>query len=143
MAAAAGGARHHQRADAPNPTPIPTPTPTPNPTPTPTPNQVRDITDEQMLVAIHTPSAVSAAVQQVLRDTLTLTLTLTLTPTLTRTLTLTLTLPLHRHRSPLTAHLSPFTLTLPLTRCWATGTSRCSTLPRTGSATCCRTRCAR
>ena len=29
---------------------------------------VRDITDEQMLVAIHTPSAVSAAVQQVLGD---------------------------------------------------------------------------
>eukprot|EP00964_Phaeocystis_antarctica_P090732 scaffold58100_cov33-Phaeocystis_antarctica.AAC.1 len=26
--------------------------------------------------------------------------------------TLTITLPLHRHRSPLTAHLSPFTLTL-------------------------------
>ena len=32
-----------------------------------------------------------------------------------RTLTPTLALPLHRHRSPLTAHLSPFTLTLPLT----------------------------
>ena len=29
---------------------------------------LRDITDEQMLVAIHTPSAVSAAVQQVLTD---------------------------------------------------------------------------
>ena len=37
-----------------------------------------------------------------------------LLPTLTRilTLTLTITLPLHRYRSPLTAHLSPFTLAL-------------------------------